>query len=163
MMSNHAQLLKAHGLKATFQRIGLLNIIQDKGHASVDEIYQTIRTSQPTLSLATIYKNILTMLEKGLLSEVLLEGHKPKYEIQKHEHIHLICEACGSVEDSHITSTAHDEIHACMHEDHFTMSRAQINFYGLCKQCRAKQLALAPAQTTQIAQSQPAPYLNHNE
>jgi len=56
-MQNYAETLKKHRLKATFQRMTILAAIDEMGHADVDEIYERVLRSHPTLSLATIYKN----------------------------------------------------------------------------------------------------------
>ena len=90
-MKNHSELLRESGLKATIQRLSILEILQGTGHGTVDDIYATVREKHASISLATVYKNIEMLLEKGVLAEVPLTGRKSKYEIKKHDHIHLIC------------------------------------------------------------------------
>ena len=135
-MSEYTALLKASGLKATFQRLGILEIIEKMGHASIEDIYSEIRETQPTLSLATIYKNILTMVEKEILVEVPLAGAKSKYELKKHEHIHLICQKCGSVEDEELIEDPQRSFAKLLEKDSFTLTSSQVNLYGLCRNCQ---------------------------
>jgi len=51
-MKNYAELLKKHGLKATFQRMTILSAIHDLGHANVDEIYAKVWPSDGNLPAA---------------------------------------------------------------------------------------------------------------
>ena len=135
-MTRYVSLLKEYGLKATFQRIAILETIEKTGHMNVDEIYETVRQSHPTLSLATVYKNIVTMVEKGVLVEVPIVGHKSKYEIRKEEHIHLVCRSCGAVIDRPFDEELLTGTDAVAHRSAFVLEGRQINLYGLCADCR---------------------------
>jgi len=133
---NYTAMLNNAGLKATLQRIGILEVIHSAGHCSVDEISALVDSKLPNLSLATIYKNVLTMRDLNILVEVPIAGNKSKYEIKKMEHIHLICEECGRVEDEILESIPQESLYAIAQRDSFTLKRSQINLYGLCQDCR---------------------------
>ncbi|SFV49800.1 Peroxide stress regulator; Ferric uptake regulation protein; Fe2+/Zn2+ uptake regulation proteins [hydrothermal vent metagenome] len=133
---NYAAILNSAGLKATLQRIGILEVIDSAGHCSVDEISNLIDRKLPNLSLATIYKNVLMMTELNILVEVPIAGGKSKYEIKKMDHIHLICEVCGNVEDEILESTPQESLSAIAQRDSFALNRSQINLYGLCQNCK---------------------------
>ncbi len=135
-MTNYAQLLKEHDLKATFQRMTILSTIESVGHMDVDEIYEQVLKSHPTLSLATVYKNIITMVEKDVLVEVPIRGRKSKYEIRKDEHIHLICTKCGKVMDRELTQLIEGDAHKLAQNNGFELENSQINLYGICEECR---------------------------
>jgi len=135
-MTHYAQMLKAHALKATFQRMTILAAIEERGHLNVDEIYAIVRESHPTLSLATVYKNIITMVEKGVLVEVPISGHKSKYEIRKHAHVHLICRECGAVMDQDLNDVLAEDTQTIAQKNAFALENAQINLYGTCASCR---------------------------
>jgi len=133
---NYTIMLNNAGLKATLQRLGILEVIYSAGHCSVDEIATLIDSKLPNLSLATIYKNVLMMTDRNILVEVPIAGDKSKYEIKKMEHIHLICEDCGRVEDEVLESTSLESLSAVAKRDSFTLKRSQINLYGLCQDCK---------------------------
>jgi len=135
MQKNYAVLLKENGLKSTFQRTHILENIHALGHGSIDSIYQKITQIHPTLSLATVYKNIVLMVEKGVLVEVPILGQKSKYELSKKEHIHLICTACGEVEDQDYTEEKAKLFHQLTQKENFHLSSQQINLYGTCHLC----------------------------
>jgi Fe2+ or Zn2+ uptake regulation protein len=135
-MRDYALLLKESGLKATFQRMNILERIDMHGHMSIDAIYDEVIKMHPSLSLATIYKNIILMVEKGVLVEVPISGKKSKYELCKEDHIHLVCTECGEVEDMPKDTEADDLFASITQKENFTLSKQQINLYGICSHCK---------------------------
>ena len=128
---DYSDLLKRYDLKATPQRVIFLKELEENGHLSIEELEKRIKSIIPTISTATIYKNINAMVEKGLLSEVKLPNTKTKYEITKEPHAHFICENCGYVEDLHIDSD-------CLRKDlkEFKVNEIKIVVTGKCKSCQ---------------------------
>jgi Fur family ferric uptake transcriptional regulator len=52
----------------------------------------------PALGLATIYRNIKSLLDEGWLAEVPLPGAPSRYEVAgKHHHHHFRCRVCDRV------------------------------------------------------------------
>ena len=96
---SHIELLKNHELKATTQRLCILDTLQECGHATLEDIQKIIHEKHPTLSLSTIYRNLNDMIQKDIVSEVKLVNKKDYYEISKDRHIHLVCKECGKIED----------------------------------------------------------------
>ncbi len=137
-MTDYATLLQEHGLKATFQRMQLLENIEKYGHMSVDEIYAEVIKTHPSLSLATVYKNILLMVENSVLVEVPINGKKSKYELLKEDHIHLVCTECGEVEDKPHMQETDTLLNKLTSSEHFRLTKQQINLYGVCEHCQQK-------------------------
>ncbi len=135
-MADYASLLKESGLKATFQRMNILEVIEKSGHMSVEDIYEEVIKVHPSLSLATIYKNIILMMEKGVLVEVPIAGKKSKYELAKVDHIHLVCTECGEVEDKPCIAETDKVLHDLTDQEHFKLNKRQINLYGVCEKCQ---------------------------
>ena len=135
-MTDYATLLKESGLKATFQRMNILDSIEEYGHMSIDSIYVQVIKTHPSLSLATVYKNIILMVEKGVLVEVPIAGKKAKYELTKEDHIHLVCTKCGEVEDKPHNGGTDALFHTMTEAENFTLKKQQINLYGVCCQCQ---------------------------
>jgi Fur family peroxide stress response transcriptional regulator len=98
-MNYAVSLLKESGIKATPQRVAITDIIYSSGHIDIDGLYKKIIEQFPSLSLATIYKNINSMVEKRFVQEVAVPNSKPKFEIVKESHGHIICPKCGSITD----------------------------------------------------------------
>jgi Fe2+ or Zn2+ uptake regulation protein len=130
-MINYIQLLKENDLKATIQRTSILKSIDQAGHSNIDEIYEDVKEQYPTLSLATIYKNIILMQQNNVIIEVPMNGEKSKYELKKDDHIHLICQHCGAIQDKEITQ----ETQEALVISNFQLNHSQINLYGVCQTC----------------------------
>jgi len=133
-MNNYVEILKSSGLKATLQRLTILELIDRDGHIKIDELYKKMNTTHPTLSLATIYKNILTMIDKSVISEVPIMGDKSYFELKKRDHIHLICESCNSIEDRVMSSI---DMELLKQSNQFILSHSQVNLYGTCSKCQS--------------------------
>ncbi|NOX16181.1 MAG: transcriptional repressor [Epsilonproteobacteria bacterium] len=98
----HIQLLKTNELKATPQRLCILDTLQECGHATLEDIQKIISGKFPTLSLSTIYRNLNEMIQKDMVSEVKFANKKDYFEISKDKHVHLICQKCKKIEDFEI-------------------------------------------------------------
>ncbi|MBE2986217.1 transcriptional repressor [Campylobacter sp. RM12920] len=95
----YISMLKHSGLKVTPQRLSVLKILDRHTHPTIDELYEEILKENPSISLATVYKNLNTLKDEGLVVEVNIVNQKPRYDIYEHPHIHVVCEGCGNVED----------------------------------------------------------------
>lgn len=98
-MENYTTILKQYDLKVTPQRIAIVEELYKNGHMNIDELYRNLLSKFPSISLATIYKNINSMVEKLFLSEVKIPESKSVYELTKTEHAHMVCSSCGSICD----------------------------------------------------------------
>jgi Fe2+/Zn2+ uptake regulation proteins len=87
------------GSRASRQRQAVLEVLSKaKGHMSAVDIYQKVQKKFPKVSLGTIYRNLKTLREAGLIEEIHLDEHTHYYEIKTGgEHYHLLCLGCGKV------------------------------------------------------------------
>ena len=129
-MQTYQDMLSSSSLKSTPQRLAILSQLEAKGHASIEEIYESIKETFPSMSLATIYKNIASLKEQNIVSEVC-NHHKPKFEITKEPHAHFICQKCGYIEDVEFSDSIDSEI-----EQKYPGSKKELYIYGLCNSCR---------------------------
>jgi len=130
-MQNLKKLLDNSTLKATPQRLAILKELQKKGHASIEELYEDIKVENPSISLATIYKNITSLQQENIISEVC-NHQKPKYEIKKEPHAHFICKKCGNIEDIELDSEIDNKI-----EKLYPNSQKELYIYGICSRCKS--------------------------
>lgn len=133
-MMNYATILKQHNLKATPQRLAILEEIEYHGHISIDKLYEKIKERFRSISLATIYKNINAMTQSFLLFEVKLPSEKSVYEISKEQHSHLLCKECGVVTDIDLQINSFEE--QIQEQYHFTIKQTDVVFSGTCQKCQ---------------------------
>lgn len=131
---NFEQNLKESGLKITPQRMTILHEIYKSGHATVEEIYENILQIYPSISLATIYKNLTSMCEAGIINEIKPPLQKQRYEINHTPHSHLICQMCGSLQDIDVNLQKFVEIKGIPKD--FEVSAMSVSIYGICKKCK---------------------------
>ena len=55
---NYIALLKDNNLKVTPQRLTIVEELYVNGHMNIDQVYKSLQEKFPSISLATIYKNI---------------------------------------------------------------------------------------------------------
>lgn len=120
-------------MKVTPQRIAILKEIQKMGHPTIEEVYESILKEYPSISLATIYKNIASLCEAGLLKEVKVNMQKQRYEVDCHEHAHLVCTSCGKLED--LTLDLRELLGNQKLMQKIKPDRASITIYGKCRDC----------------------------
>lgn len=130
---NFEKNLKEGGLKITPQRVAILKEIQSAGHATVDEIYERILEIYPSISLATIYKNLTSMCEVGILNEIKPPLQKQRYELNHIRHAHLICQVCGSLKDIDLDLK---DLSLSKLDSGFEVTNVNIAIYGVCKDCK---------------------------
>ncbi|MDD6054952.1 MAG: Fur family transcriptional regulator [Helicobacter sp.] len=130
------QILRENHLKITPQRLAILKEVQKFGHISIEEIYENIKESNPSMSLATIYKNLTFMQEAKIVDEVKLPNQKQRYELTKKPHIHLVCEKCGSIVDMELEAPVNELKKACEKSSHYTINDASIAMLGICVNCQ---------------------------
>lgn len=132
----HEHLLKHHRLKATPQRLAIIQLMHQAGHITIDELYQMIREKFTSISLATLYKNVNTMLDVTLIREVKIAGQKTKYEIEKESHAHVVCKSCGELKDIAVDPLS--LLQKSMAGNHYKMDEVSIVISGICPECQKK-------------------------
>ena len=132
-MLNISGLLKDYDLKVTPQRVAIVEELYTNGHMNIDEIYKKLIQRFPSVSLATIYKNINSMVERVFLSEVKIPNEKSVYELIKTEHAHLVCKDCGFIEDIMLDSS--DMVEQVSKLTPFKVDSTNIVLSGVCIKC----------------------------
>jgi len=130
-MKNSQTLLKNSPLKVTPQRLEILQTIQKNGHISIDDLYNHIKEKFPSISLATVYKNIHTLKEANILTEIHPQNEKSHFELKKEPHGHFICKKCGNIYDFEIKTTCNPHL-----SEIDEIEESEVYLYGVCKNCK---------------------------
>jgi len=134
-MKNFTETLRSYNLKATPQRLVIIESIDKYGHINIDRLYEEVKSKFSSISLATIYKNINSMINNMLLQEVKIPNEKSVYEIVKEKHSHLVCNKCGEVFDIELdTKNIVDTISS---EHNFNIEQSDLVFSGQCIKCKS--------------------------
>lgn len=99
---------------------------------SLDEALGAAQQLHPTLGIATLYRNIQTLVQEGWLQPVDVPGDSTRYELAgKEHHHHFQCNECGKLYD----------IKGCIARDRpklpkgFRVSGHEFFVYGTCATC----------------------------
>ena len=121
----------------TPQRRAILNILaKSEDHPSVEGVHAQLKESFPTMSLATVYKNVSLMKSLGEVLEIGVPDASNRYDGNKPDpHPHVICIRCKKVVDPDLASL--DEMkNEVASETDFTILNHRLDFFGLCRECR---------------------------
>lgn len=90
------------GLKATNQRLLVLKTVDDLNfHPTVEQVYEHILPYTPSISLATVYKNLETLAQAGLLKKVWSEDGQKRFDSRLENHAHIHCTNTKEIVDYH--------------------------------------------------------------
>jgi Fur family peroxide stress response transcriptional regulator len=134
------QKLRDNGHKITPQRLAIVKILtMSKDHPSVEHIYDQIKQDFPTMSLATVYRNIVLIKSLGEVLELGFPDGSNRYDGNKpFPHPHVICLQCKKIVDPDLGST--DILKKKVAEEtNFKILNHRLDFFGICSDCmRAK-------------------------
>ena len=98
-MSSIPETLRSKGLKVTPQRIAILNMLMNtKAHPTAEAIFKALEPTNPTMSLATVYKTLDSFTAADIIQELSIDGESLHYDYNTKFHPHLICRKCGADE-----------------------------------------------------------------
>ncbi|MDR2639511.1 MAG: transcriptional repressor [Helicobacteraceae bacterium] len=128
--------LNIAGLKATPQRLQLMDELAKRGHCTIETIYRALKSEQPMLSLSTVYNNLSALTKRGLVREVAIAGERQVFELTQKEHGHLICRECGEILDLSVDYGAIKR--AVSVPSGAEIAEGDLIFNGVCPRCAAK-------------------------
>ncbi|MCB9495350.1 MAG: transcriptional repressor [Fibrobacteria bacterium] len=103
-LEKYREHLKRKRLLFTRERIAILEEVMARhDHFSVEELHDSLKAAGKKVSRATLYRNLDSLKEAGILAEVDLGNRHVQYEhvLGHGHHFHLVCEDDGAVvEDS---------------------------------------------------------------
>jgi len=104
------------------------------GHPSPEDIYERARRKIPSISLATVYKNIRTFLDSGMLQEVSLHHGSLRVEPNHQPHHHLVCVNCKSITDLDAAGLEPLQFRRGLPRG-FRVKRIAVDILGICQKC----------------------------
>ena len=101
---NHKQdlteTLKRNGLRPTKQRSCVYQVIMEKrDHPTADDILLRVKEKLPTISFATVYNCLETLVGCGLVKQVNLDRSPARYCPNLQPHAHFKCMESGEIHD----------------------------------------------------------------
>jgi len=123
----------------TVQRTLVLEAVNRlRSHPTADEIYAEISKICPSISRATVYRNLQQLCEQGMIRRREIPGSPDRFDHNTGSHYHMRCTVCGRVEDADmeylpaLTQSVADS-------RGFLLTGHTIIFDGICPECRKRE------------------------
>ena len=130
--------LREKGLRLTPQRELVLNAVRELGHATPEDVAAKIHLTHPGINLSTVYRNLETLENVGLVQHTNLgHGGATYHAAEELTHLHLVCGNCGSVGDAPIDAAA-NFVNTLSDDYGFKTDVTHFAIYGTCADCVAK-------------------------
>jgi len=129
--------IKENGNKLTPQRLAIAQILsRSNGHPSVDTIYGQLKDDFPTMSLATVYRNVMLIKSLGEVLELGFADGSNRYDGNKpYPHPHVVCIKCHRIIDPNLSSLK-DMTQEVVDETGFEIVTHRLVFFGVCQNCK---------------------------
>jgi len=106
-----------------------------RSHPTADTIYEMVRRRLPRISLGTVYRNLETLSESGVIRKLELGGAQKRFDGNPEDHYHVRCTNCGRLDD--IPSVPISDIEDTFREAcDYQITGHQLVLTGLCPNCK---------------------------
>ena len=124
------------GHRLTPQRREVYNVLlEDRNHPSATEVFIKAKKRVPSISLATVYNCLETLVECGLAKQVNVEREATRYCPNLSEHGHFVCDSCGIVSDIPVAKGG-SLTQFLKVPTGFSVNHSEITLRGTCPACK---------------------------
>jgi Fur family ferric uptake transcriptional regulator len=134
-LENISLKLEARGYRVTPSRRAVIAaILAQPGHFTVEDLLVQCRDA----GRATVFRTIRLLTELGVVCRVLLEDGSKHYMVSKRgHHHHLVCTACGRVQDLDQCAIT-DIVRELSDSTGYEVEGHWLELYGRCAECRTR-------------------------
>lgn len=127
--------LEGRGHRFTEQRGAVHRFLSGTGtHPTAEEVFRGVRGELPAISLATVYKNLETLVACGMATKLTYSDGSSRYDGRTDPHHHARCERCGTVRDvpGNLPAEVMAELESCRD---FRVTGYRLELTGVCSAC----------------------------
>lgn len=122
--------LYSKGLRSTKQRASVYCSILDKqDHPTADDILLRVRKKLPSISLATVYNCLETLVDCGLVRQVNLDRASTRFCPNLAPHAHFKCSETGKIFDLSIDEESFNSLQSILPQG-FKAQNFELSFSG---------------------------------
>ena len=124
-------------IRITHQREIILDELKSlKTHPTADELCELVRLRLPRVSLATVYRNLEWLCQRGIVQKIEVGGRQKRFDGTVDLHYHIRCISCGRVDDVDMLPVATLE-HDLSKKSGYSIKGHRLEFWGTCPACTA--------------------------
>ncbi|MEA4911689.1 MAG: transcriptional repressor [Oscillospiraceae bacterium] len=133
-------------MRSTVQRRLVLETVRRlRDHATADEVYDAIKKEHPSVSRATVYRNLNLLAQSGEIKRVEVPNGADRFDHRTQNHYHAECLRCGKLIDVDMEYMESLE-NRIADPKGFEYLGHDILFKGFCEDCRSDNGGLTRAQ-----------------
>lgn len=130
-----AGLLHSHGLRATPQRLAVLEVLKESfDHPTAEEVCERVRLRVPGVSSGTVYKALGELRATGEARALPVPGRMRFDFAARGPHHHQVCEICGRTEDVRLDGRSGRLWH--IRSNGFRVESVEVALRGICALCQ---------------------------
>jgi len=130
--------IRDSGQRVTGLRVALLELLQEIGHGSADQLVHGARRRLGSISLQAVYDSLGVLGQAGLIRRIEPAGSPALFELRVADnHHHLVCRRCGRVADVDC-SVGHAPCLVPISDSGYLVDEAEVTYWGVCPSCRAE-------------------------
>lgn len=134
---NDTERLRDKGLRVTAPRLAVLAVVGRLPHATAETVLDAVREDLPSVSVQGVYDVLHALSDAGILRRIEPAGHPARYERRTGDnHHHVVCRECGALDDVDC-AVGHAPCLTPSSTSGFSVEVAEVNYWGLCPDCRA--------------------------
>ncbi|MCG6931981.1 MAG: transcriptional repressor [Desulfofustis sp.] len=123
-------------MRMTNQREIILKELRDsRQHLTADQLYERVKKSMPRISLATVYRNLETLSEAGIIGKLEISGRQKRFDYEITPHHHIYCLQCQRVDNIEFEQELVDQ-GAMASTKGYRITGYRVEFVGICSSCR---------------------------
>ncbi|MFH1535323.1 MAG: transcriptional repressor [Patescibacteria group bacterium] len=125
--------------RLTAQKKAILGCVRDfwPTHPTSQMVFKEVKKNVPSVSLATVYRNLNSLREAGFVEEIVIHNEPSRYDSHVDAHLHFKCDSCGELYDIKNPNLLKSHTRRLKNEG-FIVQRSSIMFHGLCQKCYKK-------------------------
>ena len=122
-------------MKHSKQRDAIITLLRSvKSHPSAEWLHVNLKDDFPSLSLATVYRNLNLLCELGLVRKIEVGDGTVRFDGHTENHYHFLCSGCKSVID--VSESELSDINSLIEDKyHVKVDTHSIVFFGKCREC----------------------------
>lgn len=130
--------MERSGQRFTAQRAAVFRFLHATDtHPTADEVYRTVRSDLPGISLGTVYKSLETLVGCGLARKLAGGNGSARYDGRMDPHFHARCLECGRLRDVPGPARPESFVDMPIAMGGFAVTELRLEVVGYCDGCRA--------------------------
>ena len=98
--------LKKHDIRPLPNMVAIMKyLLENYNHPTIEQIYNDLLPSMPTLSKTTVYKTLKLFCDKKAVNALFIDEKNVRYEAHIYTHAHFRCKRCGAIHDVPLKDT----------------------------------------------------------